>query len=159
MQQQHPYSESISWPCGELVIVASDTHLLHIELFPQNYQSNKSNSNQIIANTKQQLKTFWQDNSFKFDLPLEVQGTDFQKRVWQALREIPTGQVETYGSLAKKLQSSPRAIGQACRTNPIAIVIPCHRVVSQTSLGGFAGETDGNNLDVKQWLLQHEESI
>lgn len=64
-----------------------------------------------------------------------------------------------YGELAEKLASGPRAIAAACRTNPIPILIPCHRVVAKAGLGGYMGETEGEALSIKQWLLQHEGAI
>lgn len=90
------------------------------------------------------------------DVPVSLSGTDFQQRVWAALQQIKPGQVETYGELAKRLGSAPRAVGQACRKNPCPILIPCHRVVSATGIGGFAGETEGGNISMKRWLLRHE---
>ena len=72
------------------------------------------------------------------------------------MRRIPIGQVVTYGELAKALDSSARAVAGACRANPIPILIPCHRVVAATGLGGYMGETGGEALAIKQWLLQHE---
>ena len=87
-------------------------------------------------------------------LPLRPKGTLFQQKVWQALCEIPTGQVRTYGDLAKILQTAPRAIGQACRSNPIMLLIPCHRVVAQNGLGGFMGKSE--RISLKESLLHHE---
>ena len=87
-------------------------------------------------------------------LPLAPEGSVFQKRVWMALLHIPFGQVITYGQLARQLNTSSRAIGQACRTNPITVVIPCHRVVAANGLGGYMGKT--GNIIGKQWLLAHE---
>lgn len=89
-------------------------------------------------------------------VPLAPSGTPFQQRVWQALRDIPPGEVRTYGELAKQLHSAPRAVGQACRRNPIPILIPCHRVVSANGIGGFSGQTAGPALARKRWLLRHE---
>lgn len=103
-----------------------------------------------------QLSAYFDDANFQFDLPLKLSGTEHQLKVWQALREIPCGEVQTYGDLAALLHSSPRAVGQACGNNPIPIVIPCHRVVSKAGLGGFMHRADSGALDIKQWLLTHE---
>jgi len=93
-------------------------------------------------------------------IPHQPIGTPFQLRVWSALREIPLGEVVTYGELAKTLGSSPRAVGGACRNNPIPLIIPCHRVVSKSGIGGFSGQWGiGERVDVKQWLLHHEGAI
>lgn len=93
--------------------------------------------------------------SFK-NIPLLPIGTDFQKSVWRELRKIPCGETRTYGQIAKNLHSGARAVGNACRKNPIQIIIPCHRVVSTKGIGGYAGETQGRQLDIKHWLLKHE---
>jgi len=85
-----------------------------------------------------------------------LQGTDFQRRVWRALSKIPYAEVKTYGQLAKELQTSARAIGNACRQNPLPIIIPCHRIVASHGIGGFAGKTTGSHIDAKRWLLAHE---
>lgn len=89
-------------------------------------------------------------------IPLTPKGTDFQKAVWAELSKIPLGETRTYGQIAKSLNSSARAVGNACRRNPIQIIIPCHRVISANGIGGYAGETDGKQLDIKRWLLKHE---
>lgn len=107
-----------------------------------------------------QLEAYYADPDTVFALPLAPVGTDFQQRVWQAICAVPRGTVTTYGTIAKSLQSMPRAVGQACGQNWFPIVIPCHRVVSASGLGGFAhhGE-DGFYLDVKRWLLRHEGAL
>lgn len=84
-------------------------------------------------------------------------GTAFQRRVWQAMQEIPAGQTRRYGELAQALNSSARAVGGACRANPIPFLIPCHRVVATAGLGGFAGAHEGRLVDLKRWLLAHEQ--
>ena len=88
------------------------------------------------------------------DLPLDMRGAGFEKRVWQALLEIPAGQTMSYGAIAKKLGSAgaSRAVGAANGANPISIIVPCHRVIGSTgSLTGYGG-----GLDRKTWLLDHE---
>jgi methylated-DNA-[protein]-cysteine S-methyltransferase len=85
-----------------------------------------------------------------------VAGTEFRQRVWRALRDIPPGQVVTYGALARQLRSSARAVGNACRHNPVPILVPCHRVVAAAGPGGFAGDRDGRLVDIKLRLLAHE---
>ena len=76
-------------------------------------------------------------------IPVSLTGTVFQKSVWRELRKIPLGETRTYGEIAKKLNSSPRAVGNACRKNPVPIIVPCHRVVSAKGIGGFAGKING----------------
>lgn len=90
------------------------------------------------------------------DIPCSYAGTPFQVKVWKALREIPPGRVVTYGELADMLGTSARAVGNACRKNTIPVVIPCHRVVAASGIGGYAGATGGSLLAIKNWLLRHE---
>ena len=92
----------------------------------------------------------------RFNIPCSLTGTPFQLRVWKALKKIPPGKVVTYGELARKLDTSARAVGNACRNNPVPVVIPCHRVIAAGGIGGYAGNTDGGLLKIKSWLLQHE---
>ena len=117
----------------------------------------------LAAEAVRQLKAYLTDPSFAFGLPLRPAGTTFQRRVWEQISAIPTGQTHTYGEVAKNLKNAPRAVGQACGANPYPIVVPCHRVVAtggagDKKLGGFARERGGFLLDVKRWLLQHEGS-
>lgn len=88
-------------------------------------------------------------------VPLLLQGTAFQQQVWQALQGIPSGTTQSYGELAKRLQTSPRAVGNACRQNPIPLFIPCHRVVAARGIGGFMGKQP-HGAHYKQWLLDFE---
>ena len=103
-----------------------------------------------------QLRQYCKQHAQHFSIPLSLHGTDFQKKVWRQLQRIPLGKVVTYGELARKLHTSPRAVGNACRRNPILLMVPCHRVVSASGLGGFAGNTHGKWPEVKRKLLQHE---
>ncbi len=104
----------------------------------------------------EQLKRYFSVPQAGFDIPLQQQGTPYQRRVWRALQRIPPGQTLTYGQLAKRLHTSPRAIGNACRQNPLPLLVPCHRVVAIKGLGGFSGKTTGVRVELKRWLLQHE---
>jgi len=89
-------------------------------------------------------------------LPLKPRGTEFQRRVWNAIAAIPHGRTRRYGELAAELKSAARAVGQACGANPHPLVVPCHRVVGAQGLGGFAHAGEGFLLDIKRWLLAHE---
>jgi len=103
-----------------------------------------------------QLARYFADPQSRFSLPFELHGTDFQQRVWRALTQISPGKTLTYGELAARLGSGARAVGNACRNNPVSIVVPCHRVVSASGIGGYSGKTDGREINRKQWLLTHE---
>ena len=103
-----------------------------------------------------QLRAYFRDPRYRFTVPLALGGTAFQQRVWTALRTIPAGAMLTYGELARQLDTAARAIGGACRSNPIPILVPCHRVVGRQGLGGYAGAVTGDPLAIKRWLLRHE---
>lgn len=102
------------------------------------------------------LCAYFRDPAHSLEIKLQIGGTPFQQKVWRALRAIPSGQVMTYGALAERLGTSPRAVGNACRSNPVPLVVPCHRVVAGNGLGGFAGDRQGRLVSVKRRLLQHE---
>lgn len=122
----------------------------------------KKNSSKIDSSSKLEKSVISQLERYILSakpfrvIPLIPVGTDFQKSVWSELSKIPLGETRTYGQIAKKLNSGARAVGNACRRNPIQIIIPCHRVISASDIGGYAGETEGKQLDIKRWLLKHE---
>ena len=108
----------------------------------------------LLTEATRQLQDYFDARRTGFDLPLAPHGSPFQRRVWAALRDIPPGEVRSYGDLARTLASSARAVGQANGANPIAILIPCHRVVGAGGeLGGYSG---GEGPATKRWLLDHE---
>jgi len=108
------------------------------------------------ARVVEQLQVYFRDPHAPLTVPLLLEGTAFQRRVWEALQAISPGTVLTYGELAKQLGTAARAIGVACRTNPVPILIPCHRVVGRQGLGGYTGALTGDPLGIKRWLLRHE---
>ena len=112
--------------------------------------------NGLSDRAARQIERYLVDAQYRFDLPLMIGGTPFQRRVWDALIAIKVGELMTYGSVARQLRSSPRAVGQACGANRLPIVIPCHRVVGASNVGGFAHHTDGYLITTKKWLLAHE---
>jgi methylated-DNA-[protein]-cysteine S-methyltransferase len=114
--------------------------------------------NALAERAARQLERYREDPDAKFDLPLLIEGTEFQRRLWDALREIPRGRTLTYGELARKLGGEARAVGQACGDNRLPIVIPCHRVVAADGIGGFSHSTGGYLIEAKRWLLMHESS-
>jgi len=145
----------ISAPFGKLGIRCSDTDLLGIEFLPGKTKSQPPQG--AMAKTIcAELEAYLADAKHEIDLPFELGGTHHQFDVWQAMLNIPCGQTLTYGELAKQIGSSAQAVGQACGANPIPIVIPCHRVVGKSGLGGFMKHAEGESLDIKRWLLAHE---
>jgi len=115
-------------------------------------------NDKIAERAAKQIDRYLSDAAFRFDLPLTEVGTAFQQKVWKAIAEIPPGQVLTYGDIARRVRSAPRAVGQACGANWFPLVIPCHRVTAAGGLGGFANSDDETSfhLGVKRWLLAHE---
>jgi len=103
-----------------------------------------------------ELEHYFSDPEHQFSLPVQLAGTVFQQRVWRALQTIPSGTTCTYGELARRLDSSARAVGNACRANPVPVIVPCHRVVAASGIGGFSGSVKGRPVITKQWLLTHE---
>lgn len=102
------------------------------------------------------LRAWLADPRSSFPVPLARRGTPFQQRVWAQIGTIPPGATATYGELAARLRSAPRAVGQACGANPFPLIVPCHRVTSAAGIGGFANARDGWLLALKRWLLAHE---
>ncbi len=102
------------------------------------------------------IDDIWKNMPVNRLVSLQYQGTSFQRQVWQAISDIPRGQTRTYGELASAIKTSPRALANACRQNPFPFIIPCHRVLRKTSIGGYAGHTTGSLIDLKVALLQHE---
>lgn len=103
---------------------------------------------------REQLLEYFEGTRRNFTVPLEPAGTDFQRRIWQALREIPFGATRTYGEIAAACGNpkASRAVGRANATNPICVIVPCHRVIGANgSLTGFA-----YGQDLKRWLINHE---
>ena len=113
-------------------------------------------SSDLAARACEQIRAYSDDPAHPIDLPLAIEGSEFQRRVWAAIARIPAGATRTYGELAEELGSTARAVGQACGDNRLPLAIPCHRVVAAHGLGGFAHRTDRVMLDVKRWLLTHE---
>lgn len=142
-------------PFGALGVRTEDDAIIGIVFLPPQ-TGTVAPGNPLAAKACGQFAAYLVDPAAKFDLPLRPSGTEFQKRVWKSIAAIPGGRTLTYGDIAKKLHSAPRAVGQACGRNPFPLVVPCHRVLATGGLGGFARERGGFFLDVKRWLLEHE---
>ncbi|MDP1665071.1 MAG: MGMT family protein [Methylobacter sp.] len=105
-----------------------------------------------------ELNQYWQNADKRINVKLLKQGSVYRNQVWAALCQIPFGETMTYSALAKKIGSSARAVGNACRDNPYALIIPCHRVVSVSGMGGYCGQTEGDLMAIKHKLLEFEAS-
>ena len=142
-------------PLGHLKVVLEDARVVNLDYGTSHALTNKKLS-AAARKVKQQLERYLRKPHNNFELELDLHGTEFQRRVWRALQCIPVGKTRTYGQLAHKLNSSARAIGNACRQNPVPIIVPCHRVVASNGIGGFSGQTEGKPIKTKRWLLTHE---
>ena len=149
---------TVPTPVGDISVYIRNEKVVQVDYASRTRATSKKLS-PCAARIKKQIQSYFQSAAHKFDLPLETDGTDFQKRVWRLLRTIPTGKTLTYGEIAKRLHTSPRAVGNACRTNPVPLIVPCHRVVAKEGIGGFGGKTEGANISRKRWLLNHEGAI
>lgn len=138
-------------PLGPMQVVATDSDVKSI-LFVESIQSRRSNS--VTDKTRQQLQEYFDGARENFDLPLDADGTDFQKTVWRALMTIDHGQTCSYGDIAHQIGNPKgmRAVGLANGKNPLTIVVPCHRVIGAS--GKLTGYASG--IDRKAWLLNHE---
>jgi len=141
-------------PCRLGAIFTGDA-LTRLDFLPANTPT-ATHRDARTQHLARELDAYWQNPAHAFDLLFVPLGTPFQLRVWHALMGIPAGHPATYGALAKQLGTAARAVGQACGSNPLPILIPCHRVVAAHGLGGFMHTSSGAPLDVKTWLLAHE---
>jgi methylated-DNA-[protein]-cysteine S-methyltransferase len=143
-------------PVGD-VLIASDGDAVTAISFASEppAQSERADEHPVLADARAQLTAYFARERTDFDLPIRLRGTPFQLRVWEALRDIPYGTTTGYGAIAGRLgmsRGSARAVGLANATNPVAIVVPCHRVIgSNGKLVGYAG-----GLDRKRTLLALE---
>jgi methylated-DNA-[protein]-cysteine S-methyltransferase len=151
----------IEFPKMKVAVETRDERVAGIRYLPLSAES-KAPANALAERAVRQLERYRQNPDIRFDLPLLIEGSEFQRRLWAALCEIPRGRTLTYGEMARKLGGedfeSARAVGQACGDNRLPIVIPCHRVVAADGIGGFSHTTEGFLIDAKRWLLMHEAS-
>ncbi len=138
-------------PIGELTLSEEDGALVSLDWgrAPKEYQQ----PTPLLCEIRDALHAYFDGGKPTFDFPLQPAGTAFQHAVWQQMRSIPYGETRSYGEIAGRISSAARAVGNACGANPIPIIIPCHRIVSQQGLGGYSGDGGGKT---KQWLLQLE---
>ena len=145
---------SLSSPVGRLALEADGETLTGVRWASAGERATNVRPSPILKEASRQLERYFARKLKAFDLPLAARGTDFQKRVWKMMREIPYGETATYGGMAMALGSGPRPVGMACARNPIPIIVPCHRVLgSGGKEGGFSG---GKGLPTKRQLLALE---
>ncbi|HEX6308242.1 MAG TPA: methylated-DNA--[protein]-cysteine S-methyltransferase [Longimicrobiales bacterium] len=155
------YFSEISTPIGPITIVSDGRALTHVSLRPAHEVVRATDwieDDARLAEARSQLAAYFAGELRAFALPLSPRGSAFQRNVWTALSRIPFGETTSYGAVADSLGLPPgsaRAVGAANRTNPIAIIVPCHRVIgADGSLTGYGG-----GLERKQFLLEHEAAV
>jgi len=146
-------TKSVPTPIGTLGLVGSDAGLAAVHWTAETRASRESCA--VLDTAAEQLRAYFAGELLRFDVELDLRGTDFQRGCWLALASIPPGQTFSYVEQALRLGLSPshaRAVGAANGRNPVPIILPCHRLVgSDGSLTGFGG-----GLEVKRFLLEHE---
>ena len=143
-------------PFGSVSLVFANQQLIACELSYRKPRSKTPDSPDYARSSVRAVDNYFHSANLRQRVPMQIHGTDFQKRVWTALQAIPPGETATYGEIAAKLGSGARAVANACRQNPLPLFIPCHRVVAAKGMGGFMGQTSGKELGIKRWLLRHE---
>ena len=144
-------------PFAVLGICTSGSCLTRLDYLPAHVAPSEPKTD-LAREVIRQIERYLSDPAFRFDLPLKIDGSEFRKRVWEVMCAIPAGHTMTYGDVARRLQSAPRAVGGACGDNRIPLIIPCHRVVARNGIGGFMHTTGDRETGIKRWLLAHEES-
>lgn len=156
---QAPFFSELDSPIGRLLLVGDDSSLQALYMLDHKHRlpvtDGCERSDKVFHSVRQQLEQYFAGKLQAFDVPLAVEGSAFQKKVWQALLEIPFGVTESYGQLARRIgrEKACRAVGLANGKNPISIIVPCHRVIGANgSLTGYGG-----GMERKKWLLEHEQ--
>jgi methylated-DNA-[protein]-cysteine S-methyltransferase len=146
-------------PIGDLLLTATDAGLTGVHMGPvaPPPAAERGDGRSVLAVARDELDAYFAGRLTAFAVPLAAAGTPFQQRVWAALRRVPFGTTISYGALARALgrPGAARAVGLANGRNPIAIIVPCHRVIgADGTLTGYGG-----GLERKRWLLAHEETL
>ena len=143
----------ISSQIGEIAVFAENEKIIRLDLKTKE-KADSVITEKVLLKAEKQLSEYFSGERKTFDLEFEFFGTEFQKSVWNELLKIPFGKTKTYGEIAKAIGKPKvaRAVGSACNKNPLAIIVPCHRVLGASGkLSGFAFGTE-----TKKWLLCHE---
>lgn len=145
----------VALPCAAVGVRVRDAAIAEIAFLPVDAPARRP-AGGVAALACEQIRAYVDDPAHCIDVPLRIEGTEFQRRVWEAIARIPSGATRTYAELARDVGGTARAVGQACGDNRLPLAIPCHRVVASRGLGGFAHRADGAMLEVKRWLVAHE---
>lgn len=160
----------IESPINPLLVIGDEKSLYFLDFIDQSFLDEKLDrfqklnrvnlrlgTNSILEQTQIELESYFKGTLKTFTVPIQLNGTGFQEKVWKELRKLPFGQTLSYSSLAFLVNSrlACRSVGQANHHNPVIIIIPCHRIIQKNGhLGGY-----GSGLEKKQWLLDHEKAF
>jgi methylated-DNA-[protein]-cysteine S-methyltransferase len=151
-------SARLSAPYAVLAIYTRRDELVGIEYLPRG-SATLEPAHAFAREVCRQLDAYFRDPDFRFDVPCAPRGTPYQQRVWEAVRAIPRGSTMSYAEVARSIGSAPRPVGTACGANRLPLLIPCHRVLGSSGLGGFMHVSKGQPLEIKRWLLRHEHAL
>ena len=140
---------SLHTPVGDITVFEEDDAIVSLDW---GWVPDQSPS-PVLERAREQLHAYFDGDLTEFNLPLAPAGTEYQRAVWRALCAIPYGETCSYRDIVARAGGSPRSVGQANGHNPIPVIIPCHRVVAATHIGGYSG---GDGLPTKRWLLALE---
>ena len=151
------YWTVLDTPIDPLLLVGDETGLHELHFSPFTPPAGLPRDDAVLAPVTAQLREYFAGERLAFDLALCPAGSAFQQKVWMALRDIPYGRTTSYGEIATELgqPTASRAVGLANGRNPLAVIVPCHRVIGANgALTGFGG-----GLERKRWLLEHERRV
>ena len=149
------YHARLQTPFAVLGIRTEGERVARIEYLPKGAAA-LAPLNKLAERACKQIERYLDDPRYKFTLPFDYMGIDFQCRVWRAISSISSGKTITYSGIAKVIKSAPRPVGGACGRNRLPLIIPCHRVLAAGGIGGFMHASGGEPIAIKTWLLQHE---
>ncbi len=158
-ENNHQFDVVFTTDIATIGLLFDDTKLVKVEYL--NKTTKKALLSKMMQSVKEKIERTLEPRSKtkNIDVEMSLDVTPFQRKVLEQLQKIPYGETRTYGEIAKILKTSPRAVGNACRNNPLPIIIPCHRVVAANGIGGYDGARAGKLLKIKRRLLENEGSI
>jgi len=142
------FEHAVASPLGPLTLIADAVGITALE-----WRDGRQDGTPVLRQAAMQLSEYFAGKRQDFTVPIRLTCSDFQRNVCAAMSAIPFGETRIYGELAEQLGVPAQAIGQACGGNPLPILIPCHRVLGASGLGGYSGD---GGIETKVWLLRHE---
>jgi methylated-DNA-[protein]-cysteine S-methyltransferase len=152
------YDAVIAAPFGRIGIRICGDRLAGVSYLPVATPL-RAPCNALARETCAEIRAYFADPAHRFGIPYVLDGSAFEQQVWRAIAAIPSGSTRTYGELAQSLATAARPVGRACGSNPVPLIVPCHRVVAAGGgIGGFMHSRTAASLSIKHWLLRHEGS-